>query len=416
VTKPSSGHRPGVCQQCGGVTGSVRAVRCVACYRTRGQELGSKRSGQQTDGMTIDGDTAELVLTVQEPIKTLADLIRICEIDTDEWEIVSWKANKWDTSAKDETTQKIVTRPLFQVTATMRRRVDFQRAKQEIERLKADAKARIKPQPAPKRIRPAGKHMLELNIPDLHIGKLAWSEETLGANYDHRIAVELYKEAVDTLLQRTAAFTVDRVVIPFGNDFLNSDTKAGTTTAGTPLDNDSRYQKVYVEGRKLLVWVIERARAIAPHVDVLSVPGNHDTLSTFTLGDSLECWYHHTKGVTVHNGAALRKYTEHGRVMLMFTHGNRGKLQDYPLLMATEQPEMFGRTRYREAHTGDKHQLRVQEHRGVRVRILSALCPADAWHSEYQFVGNQRAAEAYVWHPDEGLVSVAVFTVQEQAA
>lgn len=407
-------HKPGKCATCGGRTGEVRTTTCRKCYHTRGREWGSLRHGASKDGVTVKGDEATLVRTVDQPIKTLADLIRVCEIDTDEWDIVSWKANKWDTAAKDDRSQKLVTRPLFQVTATMRRRTSVLLARKAIEQLIADAKRDIKPRPAPKRTAPSGEHMLEIGIPDLHIGKLAWSDETMGANYDHKIASALYRQALETLIARTAAFRFSRIVLPVGNDFFNSDTKAGTTTGGTPLDNDSRFQKTYVVGRQLMVDAIERLRQIAP-VTVVMVPGNHDALTTFTLGDSLECWYHATPDVEVLNQPTPRKYLQHGRVMLMWTHGEKGKKDNYPLLMATERPEMFGATRFRECHTAHLHQLQVKETMGVRTRVLSALCPPDAYHSENHFVGNQRAAEAFVWSPVEGLVSIATYTVQEDS-
>jgi len=410
-----SAHRKGTCQICGGVTGQKTILRCKKCYSARGRELGSLRHGLVTDGMTIEGERAQLVQTVNEPIKTLADLIRVCEIDTQEWEIVSWKANKWEAAAKDDTTGKLISRPLFQVTATMKRRVSVMDARRAIDAMMADFKAKATPRPAPRRILPAGEHMLEISIPDLHIGKLAWSEETAGANYDHKIAIRLYREALESLILRTAAFRFSRIVVPVGNDFFHSDTKAGTTTGGTPMDVDSRFQKTYVAGRRLMVDAVERLRQIAP-VTLVMVPGNHDSLSTFCLGDSLECWYHRTRDVTVLNAPTPRKYIEHGKVMILFTHGDKGKKDNYPLLMATEQPEMFGRTKYREAHTGHLHQLQVKEQMGVRTRISPALCAADAWHNEHHFVGNQRAAEAFVWHPEEGLVSLAVYTVPNEAA
>jgi hypothetical protein len=244
---------------------------------------------------------------------------------------------------------------------------------------------------------------------------LAWSEETAGANYDHKIAIRLYREALESLILRTAAFRFSRIVVPVGNDFFHSDTKAGTTTGGTPLDVDSRFQKTYVAGRRLMVDAVERLRQIAP-VTLVMVPGNHDSLSTFCLGDSLECWYHRTPDVTVLNLPTPRKYIEHGKCMILFTHGDKGKKDNYPLLMATEQPEMFGRTKYRECHTGHLHQLQVRESMGVRTRISPALCASDAWHNEHHFVGNQRAAEAFVWHPEEGLVSLAVYTVPDEVA
>ena len=408
-------HKPGKCRVCGGKTGYAAVEHCRKCYHSRGRVFGSTRSGMVTDGMTLEGDRAQLIQTVAEPIRTLADLVRVCEINTDEWEIISWKANKWEAAAKDEHTGKLVTRPLFQVTATMKRKVDAIVARKVIDAMIAEAKRKIGPRPVPKRIAPAGDHLLEISIPDLHIGKLAWHQETMGGDYDHKIAITLYREALETLIARTAAFRFARIVLPVGNDFFHSDTKAGTTTGGTPLDVDSRFQKTYVAGRKLMVESIDRLRQIAP-VTVVMVPGNHDALTTFTLGDSLECWYHATKDVDVMNAPTPRKYFQHGKVMLLFTHGDKGKKDNYPLLMATERPEMFGATKYRECHTGHLHQMQVRETMGVRVRISPALCGADAWHSENHFIGNQRAAEAFVWSPVEGLVSIATYTVREEEA
>jgi len=410
------GHRKGKCTTCGNQTGSSHVASCAKCYHGRGRVPGSTRSGQAVEGMAVEGERATLTRTVYEPITTLADLVRVCEIDTDEWEIVSWKANKWEAAAKDDRTGSLVTRPLFQVSATMRRRSGVVTARAALAALVADAKKACPRRPAPKRTIPQGEHMLEISIPDLHIGKLAWSEETLGANYDHKIAAGLYRDALDTLIARTAAFRFSRVVLPVGNDFFHSDTMAGTTTKGTPLDNDSRFQKTYVVGRRLLVEAVERLRQIAP-VTVVVVPGNHDTLSTFCVGDSLECWYHNTPDVTVLNAPSPRKYLQHGKVMLLFTHGDKGKKDNLPLLMATEQPEMFGATVHREAHVGHTHQLEVRELMGVRVRVTSSLSAPDAWHSENHFVGNKRSAEALVWHPHEGLVSLATYTVSgDQAA
>jgi hypothetical protein len=112
-----------------------------------------------------------------------------------------------------------------------------------------------------------------------------------------------------------------------------------------------------------------------------------------------------------------RKYREWGSVMLMFTHGNQGKLEKYPQIMALERPEMWARTRHREAHTGDKHtekamRQQVQEFPGVKVRILPALCPPDAWHSELQFIGKQESGQAFVWSKSEGLVGIHYYTAQ----
>ncbi len=219
--------------------------------------------------------------------------------------------------------------------------------------------------------------------------------------------------ALEALLSRTSAFAFERVVFPIGNDFFHSDSKQGATTKGTPLDTDSRYHKTFLIGRRLLSEAIDRIRTVAP-VTVVVVPGNHDALSAFHVGDSLACLYHNTPDVTVMNDPIPRKYIHYGQNLILFTHGDKGKKQNLPLLMATERPAQFGASRYREAHVGHTHELKMVEHMGVRVRVSPALCSPDAWHSENHFVGNLRSAEALVWSRDEGNISVATYTVPEK--
>lgn len=364
------------------------------------------------DAFTATGNEATVSRVTGERVKSLADLVRVCEIDISEWEVERFVCNKWETAAKvgPQDTATVAVTPLYQVKAWLKRKVGIMAARQEIAALLEDAKRRIVVRAPAVINRTASGHLLEPSIPDLHVGKLAWANETGWENYNSKIAERIFEDALSALLRRTASFQCERILFPIGNDLLHSDTKQGTTTAGTPLDNDSRYHKSFALVRRMMTRAIDTLRAVAP-VHVIVVPGNHDTLSAWHLGDSLECYFHRCKDITIDNAPAMRKYYQWGKVMLMLTHGNRGKLADYPLVMAAEQPEMFGATVHREAHTGDKHQLKVQEHHGVRVRISPALCPPDAWHAEHHFVGNARSAEAFVWHREEGLVGTANYTV-----
>lgn len=369
-----------------------RSKSCKAC------DKGQTPKESPTNTTKVEGDRAEVNRRTRESVETLADLVRVCKIDTAEWEIERWIANAWGNG-------------WFQVKAWLKRKVAVVNARAEIALMVADAKKHIAPRMRIVKAssRPTGL-LAEPQIPDLHLGKLAWAKETGWEDYDSAIAVRLYEEALEALLDRIASFRCDSVLFPVGSDFFHSDSKAGTTTAGTPLDNDSRFPKMFTEGRRLMTRAIDRLRLLG-HVNVKVVPGNHDAVASFCLGEALECWFHSTSGVTIDNAPTARKYYEHGKVMLMLTHGNKGKLQDYPLLMAAEQSEMWGRTTFKEAHTGDKHQTRVQEFKGVKVRISPALCAADAWHSEMTFVGQGRSAEAFVFDKTEGLVGTSYYTV-----
>ncbi|MCR4375658.1 MAG: hypothetical protein NUW22_12495 [Acidobacteria bacterium] len=401
---PRSRQGKGFCRTCF----DTRRMDCVEAIASGPPDTSA---GIPSASMTVHGDAAEVSRTTQVHVRTLADLVRVCEIDTDEWIIERWVANKWEvgTKAPDGT---VSTTPLFQVKAWLKRNAPIIETKAILADLVADAKKQIAPRPAVTR-QPSGPHMLEISIPDLHLGKLAWAPETGGANYDSKIAADLFLKALDALIARTAAFKFERVVFPAGNDFFHADTKQGTTTSGTPLDTDSRFHKTFLLGRRLMADAIERLRPIAP-VTVVIVPGNHDALSAFHLGDSLACLYHNTPDVTVMNDPIPRKYVHYGQSLLLYTHSDKGKRSSLPLLMATERPREFGASQFREAHVGHTHEFKVQELMGVRVRVSPALCSADAWHSENHFVGNLRSAEALVWSRDEGNVAVATYTVPEK--
>lgn len=381
-----------------------------ARYRRAMKTFGEARpvTAAGREGLVVHGDQAEATAITDQRVRTLADLIRVCQIDSTEWEVERWVANAWHMGAKDKT-GTLVTKPLFQVKAWLRRKREVLATRHEIAAMIADAKAAIPPRMPLTRVS-KGQHLLEIAIPDLHVGKLAWGAETGGGNYDIKIAAQRFEAALDALLQRTSSVTYAQVLFVLGNDLLNADSLANTTTRGTPQDTDGRFQRSFTTARRMLCDALDRLRRVAP-VTALIVPGNHDQNSAYCMGDALDCFFHATPDVTIDNAPTLRKYFRFGKVLIGFTHGDKGKRMDYPLLMATERPKDFGETTHREWHTGHLHQTRVEEKHGVRVRISPSLVEADAWHSANHYVGNQMAAEAYVWSAEEGLISQATYTV-----
>ena len=333
-------------------------------------------------------------------IHTKEELLAYCQVDLDLWEVERFTVNKWDGPTKFGIEQ------FFQVKATLLKRKGITDARDEIERLKKEFKETAEYRYVSDHFtHPVTGNMLEINIPDAHFGKMAWGKETMDRPYDVGIAAATFLRALKTLVLRAGNYKYDKIVLVVGNDLLNSDNEQGTTTKGTYVSTDGRYQKTFVTVRKTITEAIEILRLIAP-VEVVMVSGNHDNLGVWHLGDSLECLYANDSAVQINNDPTARKYVRFGNVFLMFTHGDKGKREDYPLLMATERPKDFGETKFREIHTGHIHQTKLQEWHGVRVRILPSLSPPDAWHSENGFTGMQRIAEAYQWNAVEGLIGM----------
>lgn len=360
------------------------------------------------------GDRCNITIP-ETTIHTLEQLIAHCKIDTKIWNCVRFVANKWQVGAKNAD-GNLVSKDLFQIKATFEKSktMTVEAVKAEVEKLKVEAAGAIKKFNINKSIKYTGKgNALEISIADLHSGKLAWGKETLGPNYDKKIAAKLYENAFMDILNRTTV-PLEKILLVLGHDLIHSDTRAGTTTKGTPLDNDSRFHANFLSVWDLVQKQVNTCLQVAP-VEVMMVPGNHDELSVWHLGHSLEMFYSGNKNVKIDNSPACRKYWNFGCNLVMGTHGDGIKLKDLPLIMATEMPEMFAAATHREIHTGHLHQERLIELSGVRCRIMPSLSPADWWHAHAGYCGMIRGAQGFVWSKYDGLIEIKEHSIRAKA-
>lgn len=265
-----------------------------------------------------------------------------------------------------------------------------------------------------RKVTPLAKHesdelLYEVSIPDLHLSKLCWGPETGHGDYDTDIACARYQAAVEDLVGRLGGLK-PRLLIPVGNDFFNADTPENTTTAGTRQDVDTRWQKSFRKGCALLTGILERLSKTY-QIDVVICPGNHDTSRSWYLGEYLIAWFRGNPNVTIDNSPVQRKYFEFGLNLIMFTHGNEEKHTDLPLIMATERPVEWGRTKWRFVRHGHFHQESVKEMLGTKIGGSSALCPPDSWHASKGYVGNVEGAQGYLYHLQKGLLTTHYHTV-----
>lgn len=363
----------------------------------------------------------ETINSVSTRIRTLDDLLAATGVDLGIWEVERYIVNKWEVGAKigPAGAERIVTEPLFQVKATIRRNKAACLLRDIGDRIIADIESRAPSFPRYAPVRATDDpHLLEFCAMDLHIGKLAWREE-VGEDYDMTIAREVFMDALEDLIRKASGFPVDRILMPIGNDLLQIDNLAKTTTGGTPQDTDSRYAKMFQTAEQLMVYALDRLAQIAP-VEGVIVPGNHDRQTAFTLGRVLDAWYRNTDRVTIDCSPRLRKYKRYGVNLIGYTHGSEEKAADLPLVMAQEVPDLWAETRHREFHVGHLHKSKEtrftagDSFNGVRVRIIPALTASDQWHFSKGYVGEQRAAEAYLWSYANGYAGHFSSSVQPQ--
>lgn len=354
-------------------------------------------------------------------VKTLDELLDECNVDLELWKVRNYVVNKWDvTSWKNSVPQTVQN---WQVKAWLERNQSVDRER-KIGELFLDM---IKTYSPPlydwmpsgnKHIDSTENNLLEISIFDLHLGKLAWAGETY-ENYDTKIARDRFLYAVESLLHKVSGFKYSRILFPIGSDFFNSDTMNNTTTKGTPQDEDLRWQKTFDIGCKLLVDGINLLKQTGVPVDVICVPGNHDFERNYYLGKFLEAWFNNDPQVYIDTHASPRKYYKFGNVLIGLTHGNEEKEGNLPLLMATDIPSkpLWSSTKFHEWHIGHQHrkkhvkyngggtkdkQVVLNEDLGVTIRYLSSLTGTEEWHHKKGYVGQIKAADAFIWNDNSG--------------
>jgi hypothetical protein len=234
----------------------------------------------------------------------------------------------------------------------------------------------------------------EISLPDIHYGKI--TDEPMNIIEEH------YIKAIMDLHRKADGLEIDRFLLPVGNDGLNSEGMSRATTKGTPQQDNMRWRESFRGYWHLVTKAIDYLAQFAP-VDVVVVQGNHDFERMFYAGEVLDAIYKNNKNVTVDNGLDARKYYEYGINMIMFTHGDKEKTQELPLLIATEQPAMWSRAKVREVHCGHRHKEMLNEYMGTKVRFIPSICGNDLWHKTQGYVGTLRCGQAYIWNKNRGL-------------
>lgn len=232
----------------------------------------------------------------------------------------------------------------------------------------------------------------EISLPDIHYGK--YTGQTLDE------AEEEYMNTVKDLLSKAQGLNIEKILLPIGNDGMNSEGYSRATTKGTPQQDSAEWQETFVGYCNLMVRAIHYLAKTAP-VDVVVVQGNHDYERMFYAGEYLRAFFKNDERVDVDNNFESRKYYKYGVNLIMFTHGDKEKPAEMPLIMATEQPMLFAETKFREVHCGHKHKEQVDEYRGIKVRFIPSICANDAWHKMMGYEA-KRTGQAHIWNKASG--------------
>lgn len=344
------------------------------------------------------------------------------------WEVVSCKVTSgiWDVTLKLENTNIIDGEAIKQSTPhTVRnkkysiiltvRPLSSKLGMPQILEAFNELKPIMVPEIVYKEIPDGDELLFELPMMDFHIGKLAWAEET-GSAYDLKIAEKLWIKSVIDLINKAVKFgQIKGILFPIGQDFFHFDTPRVTTTNGTQLNTDTRWQKMFRKGVELLAWSIDKLLQIAP-VRVLWVPGNHDQMLSYAAVVGIYQRYLNVKEISVDLSAAPRKYISYGNSLIGYSHGDKEGKRLFGL-MQVEAPDQWGKSIFREFHMGHLHtEMATESNNGIIFRRISTLTASDAWHGENGFLGSTRQAQAFMWDKKYGLQGILNSNVIEEGS
>lgn len=356
-----------------------------------------KESSNEIHGDGSQTDTKILELS-EEDKKSPDALLKKHGFDPEKFELVNAKNSVWNAQVKNGGTKT-----LYSSKITVKPRTDTL----SLEAFKDDFVNFAKnysPDYSINKIQNDSDNLLEINIADLHLGKLC-NKDLTGTDYNTEIATSLFKSIIDNILTETSSYQFNKILFVFSNDFFNYDTCNYTTTAGTPQEHDSHWQELFKDGCHILVRAIDKLSHIVP-VTTLYIGSNHDRQSAYYLSCYLSAWFRNNPNVTIDSSYMSRKLVKWGTSLIYFTHGDMPK-KNLNGIIAREFPKEWGESQFREIHAAHFHSDQsIVESCGTICRFLPTVTGTDVYHYENGYTGALTKVQSFIWNKECGLKNI----------
>ncbi|MDD4564821.1 MAG: hypothetical protein PHE79_05020 [Eubacteriales bacterium] len=321
------------------------------------------------------------------------------------WEVVSYKNNFWNTQIKGGSKQIS-----YQSKLTVKPRskgIDISEIDKYFEKKKFKYD---KPLTNPLRYDPKGE-VIEINLPDLHSGLLAWRKET-GTDYDIHITKDRFFKCLYDIKERCEGKKFKKIIFVTLGDLLHFDNDNQTTSKGTFQQADGRLAKIFDATLDMLIDGITLLGEIAP-VEVIYIKGNHDEVTGYTLLKATEKAFRNDKNITFDTEPNPQKFKLIGKVLIGWTHGNMPKQNMGAWLQGTAKKE-YGQSEFAEVHAGHFHSQKViekkpvnynqtDEQNGIVIRYLPTISSASYWEHRQGYAKNVKTVMSFIWNEKTGL-------------
>ena len=379
------------------------AIRTDSRYKTKQQSGTTDRSfTMREDGTAVSTATLEIR---GEQDMTPEFLLSAHGLDAAKWQVVTYTNNYWDSQVKGGSViqlfqSKLTVKPFKGGVPT-----EVLDAYFENKQFRYD-----KPLTVPYQYDPKGE-ILEICLPDLHSGLLAWRKET-GSDYDVHIAKDHFFKCIYDIKARCMGRKFKKILFVTLGDLLHFDNDEQKTTKGTFQQADGRLTKIYDTTLDMLIDGLTLLAEIAP-VEVVYLCGNHDRITGYTLLKATEKAFRRDDNVIFDTEPNPQKHRLMGRVLVGWTHGDMPNKNMGGWLQTSARRE-YGLSDFAEVHAGHFHSQKVretkaldynqtEEDKGVVIRYLPTICNASYWEHQQGYANSVKAVMCFIWNGDTGL-------------
>ena len=339
----------------------------------------------------------KLVVLSEDDLKNPESLLKAHGFDIKEWELVSAKNNAWNVYSKKDGIKELYSSKI--VIKPRTEELDYNKINEWFDRL--DRKYLL-PNIETSDDYLKGDKCLLIDIADLHLNLQATMFST-GNEYNCDIAEKMFFYVINDVISRTSKYQFNSIIFCVGGDMLNADNLAGTTTKGTPQNNDKHLFEAYERLCAMTIKAIDILKDICP-VDIIYVAGNHDMTCGFKLAKYIDAWFRNEDDVTVDYLPYPRKYVKFGKTLFVFAHD--GNVKTLPKLIADEAREYWSDINMTEVFLQHLHSEQVLlEDSNMRIQRLPTISAKSEWTVSKGY-NSRRQCKSFIFDIDDGLTDV----------
>jgi hypothetical protein len=159
----------------------------------------------------------------------------------------------------------------------------------------------------------------------------------------------------------------------------------------------------FLMAKNLYIELLEQLISFAD-VEVVYNPSNHDYTHGFFLMQLIEAHFSNSS-IRFNVDLKHRKAFRYGSNLIGTTHGDGAKIENLPLLLATEFPILWSKTKHRYIYSHHVHHKTSKDFIGVTFETLRSPSGSDSWHHKNGYTGVPKAVEGYVHHKEFGQIA-----------